>query len=150
MGDHRDLHSFPTRRSSDLLPQGHRSATYISAEKISVHGFKHRRRGCLASEHAIAEAGSESFNLRLDAVGHVDRGRVGHVAVRPECVLVLWCARGIEKAGLRNEHEGAFGMSAMGYVVFSGSNLLEGSTKMEADGTATLRRAPRNRCGKCA
>src|SRR5439155_219073 len=64
-----------------------------------------RRGDGRAREDAIAKAGGEAFDLRLDARGEVDGATVGYVAVRPADVLSLRRARRIEHALLRNEGE---------------------------------------------
>src|SRR5579859_366866 len=59
-------------------------------------------------QDALAKAGREALDLRLDALGHVVRRAVRHVAVYPGDLFSLRCAGNVEEALLRYQHERTF------------------------------------------
>jgi len=53
--------------------------------------------------------------------------------------------RGIEKAGLSEENEGAFGVATMAHGVFRRGDFLEAAAEMHGGGTRAVWHFPRNR-----
>src|SRR5687768_18617273 len=66
-GDHRDLHSFPTRRSSDLAPDSHRS---LQAQAPSC---RYRARGLRLERGCSGRAAVRARAPRLDRGGEEAR-----------------------------------------------------------------------------
>src|SRR5579859_7496408 len=56
---------------------------------------------CMASLDALAEAGSETLNLRLNTLAHINVGAIRHVTVSPNGLLPCGSAGTIEEALLR-------------------------------------------------
>ena len=61
-------------------------------------------------EYALPEAGGEAFDLGLYPPRHVEGRAVGDVAVRPDRVLALRSARGVEEALLGEQDKGPLGV----------------------------------------
>src|ERR1043166_6630222 len=59
----------------------------------------------MARENTTAKSGSETRDLRLDRVRHVDLGTERHVAVSPKRMLAARRARFIKQTLLRNENK---------------------------------------------
>jgi hypothetical protein len=123
-------------------------AGYIAADKIGVHGLKPRGRKCAAGKDAVTETGSEALYLSFDAIGHVDGGTVGDVAVGPEDMLALRRARRVKERGLGGENERLIGMKAMGDRIFTGGDFFEGAAKVNCDGTPAGGGPPRHGLGE--
>ena len=99
----------------------------------------------MAREHDVAETRCEPFELRLDRVGHVDRGPVRYVAVRPERVLARRSARVVEQALLRDEYEWPLRMTASADLGFGGDDLVFVSAYVHGSGVPARVGLPRNR-----
>src|SRR5205814_5639248 len=76
--DTRDLHSFPTRRSSDLLNGNRRAAILVSEAKSAAILFRSRRNDSLAAISTDAQIASAIF---LVCTGSNAQSPAWHVAV---------------------------------------------------------------------
>src|SRR5436305_7692288 len=92
-------------RAGDELHEVVRAAADVAADEVRVVRFVLRAVSGVARQDAVAEAGSESLDLRLDGLAHVLGRPVRHMAVRPAGVLAGGRARVVEHALLRDEHE---------------------------------------------
>src|SRR5207248_5737166 len=109
----------------------------VRVVRLDLAGTRHRSR-----KDEIAKARREALDLRLDARGHVHRRAVRDVAVRPEGVLSRRGAGVVEKALLRDEHEGLLGMAAAVDLGFAGGDFLERAADVHRAGAPALRGSP--------
>src|SRR5580693_10005269 len=82
------------------LPQIHRSATDVSADKIGIHFFKCRGRKNPPCENAVAESGCEPLNLTFQSAQHIEARTIRDMAVSPHSMSAFWRARGVKQTGL--------------------------------------------------
>src|SRR5260221_14113047 len=108
----------PGHRPGEVLPYVLDAAIDVSTNIIRVIPLQFDRVKYMACQYEIAEARREAFDLRLYALGHIEGRPTGDVTVGPKRVLPLWRSRGIEKAWLRQEHQGPLGMFAVPYRAF--------------------------------
>src|SRR3954454_4393366 len=83
----------------------------VATEIVGVVLLHGRRAHDVSLDDAVTEAGSESFDLRLDGIGHVDRRTVGDMAVPPTGLPTLGRAGAVELAGLPVEDVGALAVT---------------------------------------
>src|SRR5207244_13582714 len=105
-------------RTGEELAQIGSTSVNVAANQIRVLLFNLLAIHRMAEENAFAKAGSEAFDLLFDALGHIERGTVGNVAVSPSRMLAFWSAGWIEKTRLREQHKGPFRRFALGDFAF--------------------------------
>src|SRR5512132_2401274 len=84
----------------------------------------------MAGQNTIAKTGSESLDLRLDALRHVELAVEGNMAVRPERVLTTRRSRFIEQTLLRDQHERALGNFSAQNFAFRRRNFIDCAAEM--------------------
>ena len=99
----------------------------------------------MAGENAIAETGSESLDLRFNALRHIDLAVEWNMAVRPERVLTTRRARFIEQTLLRDQHKRAFGNFSPRNVALSCGDFIDATSEMNCAGATAGFRFPRDR-----
>src|SRR5512133_2021396 len=90
-----------------------RATGNVSTNKIGVAALEVGGKHDMALVDAIAKSRSESFDLLLDALAHVERGPIRNVAVCPERLLSARRARRVESARLHHEHVRLFRRAAL-------------------------------------
>src|SRR5262249_32939174 len=101
---------------------------------------------CLVtSKNAILKAGSESLDLRFNAVRHVAVATEWNMAVGPERMLAMRCASFIKQTLLRDQRKRTFGNSSARNVAFSSSDFVHGASEMNCAGAAAGFGFPRDR-----
>lgn len=124
------------------------AAVDVAADEVFVHGLEGLGRGDVAGENAVAEAGGEALDLGFDAIGHVECGAVGEVAIGPEDVAVLRCAGGVAEGWLGDEDEGSFRVLTAEDGGFGIGDFFERAAEVEGEGIAALGRAPGDGLGE--
>ena len=89
------------------------AAAYVAAYHVRIVAFNLARIKGMARQYQVAKARSKSFYLPLYPLGHINGRAMRDVAVGPAGMLSLGRARVVEKALLREEYEGAFGVPAL-------------------------------------
>ncbi len=120
------------------------SAGHVAADHGWVVLFQLRRAAGVACEDAVAKARGETFDLLLDAIGHVGGAAGGNVAVGPTGVLAGGSAGGVDQGLLCDEHERAFGRLAVHHFGFGTKNFVVAAADMNGGGLAAGGVAPRN------
>src|SRR5436309_14598615 len=99
----------------------------------------------MASKNAIAKTGSESLNLRLNALRHVDLAVEWNMTVSPERVLPARGASLVKEALLRDQDKRTFGNFPARNVALSCGDFINAASKMNCAGVAACFGFPRNR-----
>ena len=126
------------------LRSGERAGVDVAADEVAVVGGELRRRGHMASEHHVAEAGGEAFQLRLDRRRGVDHRTVGHVGVCPQGVLARRRPGRVALRRLHGEHERALGHPPGGDVGLRRGHRSERPAEVHRAGPGDGRVGPRH------
>src|SRR5262249_34676170 len=103
------------------------------------------RSRAVACEDAVAEPGSEAFDLPLDDVRSIHGRPRRDVAVRVARVLARGRPAAVELALLHDEHEGPLGMLAAPDGGLARRDLVERTAEVDGRGLQAAGVAPRNR-----
>src|SRR5262245_9379576 len=131
-------------RPSNDLGQILNPAADVAADVIRIVLFEVRRRHRMSMQDAITESGRESFDLRLDAISHVNLRIARHMTISPRRMLARGCTSVIKQARLCEDNKRAFSTSSLRYIVFACDDLLGGPTDVYSRSFETLARFPRN------
>ena len=121
------------------------AAVDVAACQIWIRFLEISTTHFVAREDAIAKTGSESLDLRLNALRHVDLAVEWNMAVCPERVLPARGASFVKKALLRDQHKRAFGNFPARNVALSCGDFIDAASEMNCAGAAACFGFPRNR-----
>ena len=116
--------------------------------RLALPAGEGRGRGDMAGEDDIAEPGGEPLDLGVDRRRHVDGRAVGDVAVRPQRVPARRGPRGVEQAGLGDEHERSLAVPALPRRRLGGGDLVERAADVHRCRPRRRRITPRHRRGQ--
>src|SRR5689334_12426905 len=80
-------------RAREELPDVHHPPSDVAPDKILIVPLEIPRIHGASREDPVAKPGREPLQLRLDPLGHVKRGAIGHVTVGPRRLLPFGGAR---------------------------------------------------------
>src|ERR1043166_6522757 len=98
----------------------------------------------VTSKNAIAKTGSETLDLRFDAIRHVDVTTKGNVAVGPQRMLSAWRPSFIKQTLLRNQRKRSLRNFPARHVAFGSSHLMHRASEMNCAGATAGFRFPRD------
>src|SRR5688572_8018481 len=115
----------PKRRAEQELTEVIPPAADVAADHVGIAllhiGWKHR----MSRKDEIAEAWREALNLLLDALRHVHRPSVRHMAIRPAGMMTFRRASIVEQTLLGDKHERPIADTPTYCVVLGRGNLFE-------------------------
>src|ERR1051326_885141 len=131
-------------RAREELRDDRSAAIDVAADEVRIKSFHLRGRERTACENARAKAWCETFNLILDAIGHIDRRTVWDVTIGPQRVLTFRRARRVEQRRLREQHERTIRTLPLPDRRLGFFDLRQRTTEMNRRCLLTLCRAPRH------
>ena len=121
------------------------AAVDVAACQIWIRFLEISSTHFVAGEDAIAKTGSESLDLRLNALRHVDLAVEWNMAVRPKRVLPARGASFVKKTLLRDQHKRTFGNFPARNVALSSGAFIDAASEMNCAGAAACFGFPWNR-----
>src|SRR3954465_16019302 len=118
-------------RPGEDLSEIRRAAGDVSADEIRVAPLEVRGEERVARDDAVAKARRVPLDLRLDALAHVYRRAVGHMAVRPERMLSRGRTRRIEHRRLHGKNVRTLVHPAVPGFLFAGRDLPDRAAKVQ-------------------
>ena len=132
-------------RSEQRLTQRGQTSVYVTTHAVGIVTLDLHRGPGGPCEHPVTKPRGETLDLRLDALGHVDRRPRGHMTVGPQRAASCRCARWVDNARLHHDAIGTLGVPPRSYLRLGAGYLLECAPQVDGSGFPAHGRFPRDR-----
>src|SRR5712692_1348730 len=82
------------------------AAIDVAADVIGIVLLKGKWVHYMSCQHTVAKARGKAFDLRFNALGHIECRAMRNMAVYPQGMLACWCPCRIEQALLCDQQKG--------------------------------------------
>src|SRR5262249_40087543 len=111
---------------------------------VGIVLLERRRSHDRPGQDAAAKAGSKAFHLTFDGRDHIAGVAIGNVTVTPCRMLAGRGARGIEQAGLREQHKRTWRSLSLPGTSLGLADLIQRAAQMNCPGMGAFGGAPRD------